>query len=227
MSLLWDRTEGGFFAQKAIDGQPSVNGSPLIMGARTVRFMYRQLTRQTYYESIGEAGEVQRQFLRTLQERELGVRRARLDQILIIVEALQSWYDAPGGAVTLPGPGDPSIGYHCVQLTHYADHGATLGFWNNWGPRWGERGHGTLSYEYLEKYFYEAFVRYQADCRTHVTTRRVRIKRLDFAGAADFRSAPKATSLRDRSDPRRAQPQPAACRGPRTGARQTYGLARV
>ncbi len=165
MSLLSDRSEGGFFAQKSIDGQPTVNGSPLIMGQRSSRFMYRQFQRQTYYESIGVPKEVQRQLLRTFQERELGVPRWRLDQILIVVEAFQSWYDAPAGAVTLPGRDDPSIGLHCVHLTHYADYGEILGFWNNWGPWWGDRGHGTLPFEYLEKYFHEAFVTRRARFR--------------------------------------------------------------
>jgi GNAT superfamily N-acetyltransferase len=158
MSLLTDRSESaGFFAQKQIDGLPRVNGSYLLMGQRTARFMYRMVTRQQYYESTSDAAEVKRQFLRAAQMHRLRVARAA-DHILISVEAFQSWYDAPRGAIALPGVGDASIGHHCVYLSGYEDHGNRFRFANSWGQRWGNRGYGTLSYEYLTRYLQEAFV---------------------------------------------------------------------
>jgi GNAT superfamily N-acetyltransferase len=158
MSMLTSRTDG-FFAQKSIDGMPAINGSPLLMAMRMSHFLYRMLQRQAYYESIGDPTEVQSQLLRAFQLSEIiGVPRAQTDGILIIVEAFESWYKAPGGDVGMPKPGDKSIGLHCVHLTHYSDSGAILGFWNSWGSGWGKRGHGTISFEYLEMYFYEAFV---------------------------------------------------------------------
>jgi GNAT superfamily N-acetyltransferase len=156
MSLLQNRPDG-FFAQKSIDGQPRVNGSMLLMAMRMSRFMFRPLHRQHYYESISDPAEVQRQFLQSFQLRQLGVPRAQVDGMHIIVEAFESWYNAPGGDVGMPGPGDKSIGLHCVHLTHYSDSGAILGFWNCWGSAWGKQGHGTIPFEYLEKYLYEAF----------------------------------------------------------------------
>lgn len=157
MSLLQPGSDV-FFAQKSIDGLPHVNASFLIMAQRTGRFMYRQVQRQTYYESIGDAAEVQRQFLRATRHHTLGVPNWLVDQILIVVEAFQSWRAAPGGNVPLPRAGDESIGLHCVHLTGYDDHGEILRFPNTWGPRWGDRGYGTISFDYLERYFTEAFV---------------------------------------------------------------------
>jgi GNAT superfamily N-acetyltransferase len=157
MSLMSTRPDG-FFAQKAMDGQPGVNGSPLLMAMRNACFNYRQSMRQSYYESIGDAEEVRRQFLLGWQlKADLG-NRAFLDGMLIIVEAFESWYDARRGVISLPRPGDRSIGLHCVHLTHYADSGEILGFWNNWGSGWGDHAHGMLPFKYLDKYFYEAFV---------------------------------------------------------------------
>ena len=158
MSLLQSPSDGFFFAQKSIDGLPRIHASSLIMAQRTGRFMDRFTQRQTYCESIGDATEVQRQFLRAWEHHALGVPYALVDRILIVVEASQSWRAAPGGNVALPRAGDDSIGLHSVLLTHYADHGAILGFVNSWGPRWGDRGYGTMPFEYLERYFYEAFV---------------------------------------------------------------------
>jgi hypothetical protein len=50
--------------------------------------------------------------------------------MLIVVEAFESWYNAPDGDIGMPRPGDKSIGLHCVHLTHYSGSGTTLGFWN-------------------------------------------------------------------------------------------------
>ncbi len=145
MALLQDRVEaGGFFACKSIDGQPRVNGTPSIFGARVGHFMYRMYERQKYYESTSDPAVVKRLFLNFAALREAGVRKG-LDGIIIVVEAFESWRTAKKGEIALPGPGDKSIGFHCVFLTHYKVHGEILGFVNSWGPGWGERGYGTLS----------------------------------------------------------------------------------
>jgi hypothetical protein len=156
MTLLGDRAEG-FFASKSIDGQPRVNGSQLIFGARTGRFMWRMLQRQTYYESTSDPAQVQRLFLNFCALHAAGIRKS-LDGVVIVVEAFESWRAAKNGDIALPGPGDKSIGLHCVFLTHYKAHGETLGFVNSWGRGWGDKGYGTLSFEYLERYLHEAFI---------------------------------------------------------------------
>lgn len=155
MALLQDR-EGGFFATKSIDHQPRVNGTQLIFGARTGRFMWR-MQRQGYYESTSDPAHVQRLFLNFAALREAGIRQG-LDGIVIVVEAFESWRRAKNGEVAMPGPSDKSIGLHCVFLTHYKAHGEILGFVNSWGRGWGDRGYGTLSFEYLKKYLHEAFI---------------------------------------------------------------------
>lgn len=148
----------GFFAMKSIDGLPLVNGSFALIGLRTHRFMRRRGQRQTYYESIGDAREVQRQFMRLGNLLALGVPRALLDRFVIVVQAFESWYTAPSGNVSLPRAGDRSIGLHCVALTHYENHAESIGFANSWGRGWGNGGYGKLSIEYLERHFHEAFV---------------------------------------------------------------------
>jgi GNAT superfamily N-acetyltransferase len=158
MTLLQDRVGGdGFFACKAIDGQPRVNGTPSIFGARMAHFMYRMYQRQKYYESTSDPAVVKRLFLDFGALREAGVRQG-LDWILIVVEAFESWRTAKNGEIALPGPGEKSIGLHCVFLTHYKAHGEILGFVNSWGRGWGKKGFGTLPFEYLERHLYEAYI---------------------------------------------------------------------
>jgi GNAT superfamily N-acetyltransferase len=157
MSMAFSRTDG-FFLVKSIDGQPYVNGSQLLWSMRTFHFITRMNHRQDYYESLSDAAEVRRRFLYGFQLQQLGVPRAQIDGILIVVEAFESWYTAPGGGIRMPVPGDRSIGMHCVLLTHYSDSGPTIGFVNCWGSAWGDRGHGTISFSYLERYLHEAFV---------------------------------------------------------------------
>jgi GNAT superfamily N-acetyltransferase len=158
LSVLENRADG-FFIQKAIDGAPRVNGSQLVMAQRVATFIWRPFHRQFYYEALPDARQAQRLFVESLNwYASLGVPRAHIDHVHIAVKAFRSWYTAPNGRILMPSPGDPSIGLHAVLLTHYSDSGGTLGFVNSWGPNWGERGYGTMPFEYLERYFFDAIV---------------------------------------------------------------------
>jgi GNAT superfamily N-acetyltransferase len=158
MSLLQNRTDG-FFLVKAIDGAPRVNGSHLIMAQRTANFTYRLLNRQFYYELLPDAEHAQRLLLASAGWCDtLAISRAYIDRVQIVVEAFESWYSAPKGAITMPAPGDRSIGLHAVLLTHYSESGETLGFVNSWGPGWGNCGYGTMPFEYIKRYYFDALV---------------------------------------------------------------------
>jgi len=158
MSLLGNRADM-FFVGKAIDGLPRVNGGHLIMGQRTACFLLRSVHRQVYYEMLPDAHHAQRLLLESAFWAEtLVIPRAHIDRVIVVVEAFESWRTARNGAIQLPAPGDRSIGLHTVLLTHYAQSGGTLGFVNSWGPRWGDRGYGTMPFEYLERHFFDALV---------------------------------------------------------------------
>jgi GNAT superfamily N-acetyltransferase len=158
MSMLEDRN-AGFFLVKAIDGLPRVNGSQLIMAQRAAMFMYRPFHRQYYYEMLPDAEQAQRLLLESARWSEgIGVSKAYADHVHIVVEAFESWRKAPGGRISMPASGDPSIGLHAVLLTGYKDSGATISFINSWGRNWGDRGYGTMPFEYLKHYFHDAAV---------------------------------------------------------------------
>ena len=157
MSTFRD-SRAGFFLGKAIDGQPTQNGTQLIMSQRSGYFTHRRITKQLYYESIGDVDELVRQILFTAQLTEIGLPRHMTDGYLLVFETFQSAYNAERGVLAHPKIGDISIGLHCVFQTGYSDSGENLRFINNWGRNWGTRGFGTVSLDYLRKYFYEAFV---------------------------------------------------------------------
>lgn len=163
MSMMEDRN-AGFFVVKAIDGLPRVNGSHLVMAQRSSSFMFRPSHRQHYYETLPDAEQAQRLLLESARwgPEGLGISRAYIDHVIIAVEAFESWYKAPRGAIPMPTPGDRSIGLHAVLLTGYKDSGAVLSFINSWGRDWGDRGYGTLPFEYLQRYYFDAVVTRQA-----------------------------------------------------------------
>jgi hypothetical protein len=124
MSLFANR-EDGFFAQKTIDFQPTVNGSPLIMAERFGFFMYRPFTRQNYYESIGTTEELLRQILFNGQLMEIGFSRGWSDQYLMVFEVFEGAHSAPRGELAAPRTGEKSLGLHCVMWTGYTDQRGT------------------------------------------------------------------------------------------------------
>jgi hypothetical protein len=160
MSMLDDDgSKAGFFLIKSIDGLPRVNASHLIMGQRWASFSFRPAHRQFYYEMLPDAEQAQRLLLESARWSEgLAISKAYTDHVHIVVEAFESWRNAPRGRIPVPAPDDPSIGLHAVLLTGYKDSGATISFINSWGPNWGDRGYGTLSFEYLKRYFHDAAV---------------------------------------------------------------------
>lgn len=155
---LFEESASLFFLAKSIDGQPTKNGSPLLMGQRSSYFTFRPFHEQGYYESIGDVDELLRQIRENARLHQIGVPLWTLGQHLLVFEVFESAHHAPDGVITFPKPGETSLGLHCVLQTGYRNSGAELAFVNYWGRSWGKRGFGTVSVDYLRRYFHEAFV---------------------------------------------------------------------
>lgn len=155
---LFRNTADQLFLAKSFDGQPTKNGSPLLMSCRLQYFLFRSFTKQEYYESIGDVDELIRQILLNAQLNQIGIPHGATDSFLLIFKVFEGAHHAPGGVITEPKQGEKTLGLHCVHQTGYRDSGETLTFANNWGRSWGKKGFGSVSVDYLRRHFYEAFV---------------------------------------------------------------------
>ena len=148
----------GFEIIKTIDGQPRVNGTQILFACRAGYFWGGGYARQMYYESISDPVELARQIAFTEKLRWSGIPIHMLDSHLLALEWFESSYTAPGGKIVQPRPGEKSIGFHCIAVEGYDPDTEIFRFWNSWGPNWGKWGYGTISLEYVRRYYHEAFV---------------------------------------------------------------------
>jgi len=58
-------------------------------------------------------------------------------------------YDGKNGVIPLPTQKNSVIGGHSVCLVGYNDQTQMFKFKNSWGPSWGDKGYGYISYQYL------------------------------------------------------------------------------
>lgn len=56
---------------------------------------------------------------------------------------------AQSGDVPLPQSGEQILGGHAILLTGYDDQKKVFNFQNSWGESWGNKGYGTIGYEYV------------------------------------------------------------------------------
>ena len=68
---------------------------------------------------------------------------------VIGVEVYESFFNAPGGNVPLPGPNEAIAGGHAICVVGFDDSTQLFTFANSWGEGWGDGGYGTLPYAYL------------------------------------------------------------------------------
>ncbi|MDD4477314.1 MAG: C1 family peptidase [Patescibacteria group bacterium] len=74
------------------------------------------------------------------------------------VEIFKNFFSTKNGQVELPDNLEQKITNHCVTVLGINDEKKTITFLNSWGTKWGERGCGSLPFEYVEKYMVEAGV---------------------------------------------------------------------
>ena len=153
----FDRTRG-FLLTKTHDSMPGVNGSSMLASHRTTYFLSRGLWRQTFYEAVGRVETLLSLVAETEELGSLGLPTYMRDGYFLIFEVFESAYRAPAGDIQMPTASDRSLGLHAVHVTGQATGGGGLEFWNSWGAGWGRRGYGSVSEEYLAKYFYEGWV---------------------------------------------------------------------
>ena len=62
----------------------------------------------------------------------------------------RAWHSAPNGRITQACMSSPFISTHVVSLVGYEDASSTVKFVNSWGPKWGDAGTGTVTYDFFD-----------------------------------------------------------------------------
>ena len=76
------------------------------------------------------------------------------------VQVFNSWFTKKvenSGLVSMPKPGDNSVGGHAICIVGYDDKLKIFKFKNSWGANWGSDGYGYLPYAYMKKYCSDAW----------------------------------------------------------------------
>jgi len=154
-----------YFATKEIDGYPGEGTFPL-MALRTNAF-YWVHQRQTYYEGLSSYDKLLEVLPVNWRLREVYTPVSLIYGIQITFHIFESIYNAPLGVVALPKPNERPRGIHAVAVWGWANNLESLRFVNSWGSGWGDKGWGTISREYLNKYLVEIWI--GRNCRIGLT----------------------------------------------------------
>ncbi|MHB8395484.1 MAG: GNAT family N-acetyltransferase [Candidatus Dormibacteria bacterium] len=148
-----------FYLTKRIDGMPGINGSSTLAAQRAFYFLSRTHYRQTFYESVPDYASLLSLVNSSEEFEALGLPQRMRDQHHLIFEVFESAHTARAGVIHLPKEHERSLGLHQVLVTGIQkDGGEGFRFWNSWGTNWGIRGSGSVSIEYLTRYFHDAWV---------------------------------------------------------------------
>lgn len=97
------------------------------------------------------------QRVRTLEECKSVL--ARLQSLVMVsLNISEKWYDAPNGRIPDSEPYELPVGSHVVLLHGYDDSRQEFSFQNSWGVKWGDKGHGYISYKVFEAMWVEGWV---------------------------------------------------------------------
>jgi GNAT superfamily N-acetyltransferase len=80
----------------------------------------------------------------------------------VSIHITRGWRDAPKGRIPDLRRGEVAVTPHAVTLVGYNDRKKLLKFINSWGPKWGDKGYGYISYRTFEKTWCEGWFGYLA-----------------------------------------------------------------
>lgn len=80
------------------------------------------------------------------------IRRAIAEDfpVTVGVAVYDSFFYANNGDIPMPGKNEYNYGGHAILLVGYDDTTKRFKFRNSWGKEWGNEGHGTIPYQYLD-----------------------------------------------------------------------------
>jgi len=73
------------------------------------------------------------------------------------VEVFEGMLKTKTGVVPIPKKNETSLGGHAIAACSYDDKKKIIKFKNSWSTKWGDKGFGYLSYEYIQRYMMDAW----------------------------------------------------------------------
>ena len=92
---------------------------------------------------------------RSIQDMKVMTYRESL--VLLAVGITDQWFNAKKGIIKMPKKVSDINNEHSIVIIGYNDAKARFTIRNSWGAQWGDQGNGYLPYEYVEKYFSDAW----------------------------------------------------------------------
>ena len=78
--------------------------------------------------------------------------------VVCAFEISDQWRYSKDGIIDFPTLPEEKIGEHAIAIFGYDNPASRFTFINSWRPKWGNDGHGYISYEYFDKYVMEAWI---------------------------------------------------------------------
>jgi GNAT superfamily N-acetyltransferase len=82
--------------------------------------------------------------------------------VTVSIQITECWALPPKGKIPEWHRKQLSVGPHSITLIGYDDRKQQLKFMNSWGPKWGDRGYGYISYRTFERTWCEGWFTYPA-----------------------------------------------------------------
>jgi hypothetical protein len=141
---------------KIFDAYPAEGTWPI--HALRVQTYFGSHIRQFFYEPLGSYDAVLDAAKLAAAGRRRFLPEELIDHVMITFSIFEGSYHAPKGKLEMPAPGESPKGNHAVAVAGWDDSGDSLFFRNSWGANWGDRGHGTVSRQYLGRYLVEGWL---------------------------------------------------------------------
>jgi GNAT superfamily N-acetyltransferase len=145
---------------KFIDGAPREFGTMAIQGLRIVRFLGQEP--QVWYEPVRSVDELVAHLQLAAKLERSGVPLQARPYLMVVLQLFKSAHYSTTGEIQPPSPGEEKLLLHLVVALRLSEDGRAVEFRNSWGTRWGRHGNGSVSIDYLNQYFCEAWCAWHA-----------------------------------------------------------------
>lgn len=145
---------------KEIDGDPRP-GTHILAWNRVTNFHWVH-DRQVFYEPLLTYNDLFRAVYQNSRLVNSYASNRYLDGIQVSFHIFESARTAPMGKLSLSTTWGRYKGAHAVMLCGWDDAGESLVFQNTWGTGWGNKGFGSVSRDYLDRYLTDAWLRRRA-----------------------------------------------------------------